>query len=76
MPEFTPAGYLLIGLTGIVGFLAGVMGFALLRLFGAVRRLRCASRPSPRVLRWPTELGLALVRKFVVTAQRPSLRGR
>ena len=37
MPEFTPAGYLLIGLTGIVGFLAGVMGFALLRLFGAAR---------------------------------------
>ena len=37
MPEFTPAGYLLLGLTGIIGFLAGVMGFALLRLFGAAR---------------------------------------
>ena len=38
MPEFTPAGYLLIGLTGIVGFLAGVMGFALLRLLGTARK--------------------------------------
>ncbi len=37
MPEFSPAGYLLLGLTAIVGFLAGVLGFALLRIIGAAR---------------------------------------
>ena len=37
MPEFSPAGYLLLGLTAIVGFLAGVLGFALLRIMGAAR---------------------------------------
>ena len=35
--QFTPAGYLLLGLTAIVGFLAGVLGFALLRIVGAAR---------------------------------------
>jgi signal transduction histidine kinase len=37
MPQFTPAGYLLLGLTAIVGFLAGVLGFSLLRIMGAAR---------------------------------------
>ena len=37
MPEFSPAGYLLLGLTAIVGFLAGVLAFALLRIMGAAR---------------------------------------
>jgi signal transduction histidine kinase len=37
MPEFTPAGYLLLGLTGFVGVLMGVLGFAVLRIAGAAR---------------------------------------
>jgi signal transduction histidine kinase len=37
MPESTPAGYLLLGLTAIIGLLAGVLGFSLLRLMGAAR---------------------------------------
>ena len=37
MPESTPAGYLLLGLTAIIGLLAGVLGFSLLRLMAAAR---------------------------------------
>ena len=37
MPEFTPAGYLLLGLTGFVGVLMGVLGFAVMRIAGAAR---------------------------------------
>jgi signal transduction histidine kinase len=37
MPEFTPAGYLLLGLTGFVGVLMGVLGFAVMRIVGAAR---------------------------------------
>ena len=37
MPQFSPAGYLLLGLTAIIGFLAGVLGFALLRIFSSAR---------------------------------------
>jgi signal transduction histidine kinase len=37
MPEFTPAGYLLLGLTGIVGVLMGVLGFAVMRIVSAAR---------------------------------------
>ncbi len=37
MPQFSPAGALLLGLTAIVGFLAGVLGFALLRIAAGAR---------------------------------------
>ncbi len=46
MSEFTPAGYLLLGLTGIVGFLAGILGFALLRFTSAARDSRRHLRES------------------------------
>ncbi|MEZ5292135.1 MAG: ATP-binding protein [Vicinamibacterales bacterium] len=35
--QFTPAGYLLLVLTALVGFLAGVLGFALLRIVASTR---------------------------------------
>jgi signal transduction histidine kinase len=37
MPEFTAAGYLLLGLTGFIGVLMGVLGFAVMRIVGAAR---------------------------------------
>ena len=37
MPQFSPAGALLLGLTAIIGFLAGVLGFALLRIAAGAR---------------------------------------
>ena len=37
MPQFSPAGSVLLGLTAIVGFLAGVLGFALLRIVSGAR---------------------------------------
>ena len=37
MPQFSPAGYLLLGLTAIIGFMAGVLGFALLRIVAGAR---------------------------------------
>lgn len=37
MPTFSPASSLLLGLTAIVGFLAGVLGFALLRIAAGAR---------------------------------------
>jgi signal transduction histidine kinase len=46
MAEFTPAGYLLLGLTAIVGFLAGVLGYALLRIMGAAQDSRRHLRES------------------------------
>ena len=47
MPDVSPAGYLLLGLTAIVGVLAGVLVFAVLRFFAAAARdarRTCASR--------------------------------
>ena len=35
--ELTPAGYLLLGLTAIIGLLAGVLGFAVLRIVTGAR---------------------------------------
>jgi signal transduction histidine kinase len=46
MQSFTPAGYLLLGLTAIVGVLAGILGFALLRIVGAARESRRHLRES------------------------------
>jgi signal transduction histidine kinase len=37
MPPFSPAGYLLLGFTAFVGFLAGLLGFALLRVLSGAR---------------------------------------
>ncbi len=37
MPPFSPASSLLLGLTAIIGFLAGVLGFALLRIASGAR---------------------------------------
>lgn len=37
MPPFSPAGYLLLGFTAFVGFLAGLLGFAVLRLLSSSR---------------------------------------
>ncbi len=37
MPPFSPASALLLGLTAIIGFLAGVLGFALLRIASGAR---------------------------------------
>ena len=37
MPQFSPAGSLLLGLTAIVGLLAGALGFALLRIAAGAR---------------------------------------
>lgn len=46
MSEFTPAGYLLLGLTAIVGVLGGILGYALLRIAGAARDSRRHLRES------------------------------
>lgn len=47
MPAFSPAGYLLLGFTAFVGFLAGLLGFAVLRVISGMRdsgrRLRDSS---------------------------------
>ncbi len=40
MPQITPAGYALLGLTVIVGLLMGVMAYSLLRLITAARDTR------------------------------------
>ena len=37
MPPFSSAGYLLLGFTAFVGFLAGLLGFALLRVLSGAR---------------------------------------
>ena len=37
MPQVSPAGALLLGLTALVGFLAGVLGFAFLRIVSGAR---------------------------------------
>lgn len=37
MPAFSPAGYLLLGFTAFVGFLAGLLGFAVLRVISGTR---------------------------------------
>jgi len=37
MPQISPAGALLLGLTALVGFLAGVLGFAFLRIAAGAR---------------------------------------
>lgn len=37
MPPFSPAGYVLLGFTAFVGFLAGLLGFAVLRLLSGSR---------------------------------------
>lgn len=37
MPPFSPAGYLLLGFTAFVGFLAGLLGFAVLRILSGSR---------------------------------------
>jgi signal transduction histidine kinase len=46
MAEFSPAGYLLLGLTAIVGVLGGILGYALLRIAGAARDSRRHLRES------------------------------
>lgn len=46
MPTFTPAGYLLLGLTAVVGFLAGLMTFALMRAVSAARTAGRALRET------------------------------
>ncbi|MGE0362624.1 MAG: nitrogen regulation protein NR(II) [Vicinamibacterales bacterium] len=46
MSEFSPAGYLLLGLTAIVGVLGGILGYALLRIAGAARDSRRHLRES------------------------------
>jgi PAS domain S-box-containing protein len=45
--NISPSGYALIGLTAIVGCLAAVLTFALLRLMAAARDTRHRSRPYP-----------------------------
>lgn len=37
MPPFSPAGYLLLGFTAFVGFLAGLLGFAVMRIVSGSR---------------------------------------
>jgi signal transduction histidine kinase len=37
MPPFSPAGYLLLGFTAFVGFLAGILGFAVVRVLSGSR---------------------------------------
>ncbi len=46
MQEFSPAGGLLLGLTAIIGFLAGVLGFALLRIVSGTRDARRSLREN------------------------------
>ncbi len=47
MPPFSPAGYLLLGFTAFVGFLAGLLGFAALKVLSgsrdSARRMREAT---------------------------------
>lgn len=46
MPPFSSAGYLLLGFTAFVGFLAGLLGFAVLRLLSGSRDSGRRSRES------------------------------
>jgi len=46
MPPFSPAGYLLLGFTAFVGFLAGLLGFAVLRVLSGSRESARRMRES------------------------------